>query len=348
MSPPPPWMSPPSGCYWRSCSTSSSSGSSAESSSSPTSFRSCATSPGVSRSCTPSSSWKWAPRTGCSSRPRTPTPRRSCTPPLCSRRAPAGSGSRRSEVRRRNSSRPRPAAASTRGAPSRCPSAPRPCRPRSRSGSGTKPPAGTWQAILPERRVLPAMPHRDSVRIETRHLTRTFGQGARQVRAVDDVSLCLRRGEIASVVGESGSGKSTLARLLLRLLQPTAGQILFEGVDVTGKSSLRELRQYWRKVQAVFQDPFSSFNQFLTVRKLLERVLGLETPSLDPEAREARVRWALEQVALNPDAILGKLSHEMSGGERQRVMIARALVVRPLVLVADEPTTMVDASSRAS
>lgn len=196
--------------------------------------------------------------------------------------------------------------------------------------------------------MLPAMPHSDSVLIETRHLTRTFGQGARQVRAVDDVSLCLRRGEIASVVGESGSGKSTLARLLLRLLQPTAGQILFEGVDVTGKSSLRELRQYWRKVQAVFQDPFSSFNQFLTVRKLLERVLGLETPSLDPEAREARVRWALEQVALNPDAILGKLSHEMSGGERQRVMIARALVVRPLVLVADEPTTMVDASSRAS
>lgn len=192
------------------------------------------------------------------------------------------------------------------------------------------------------------MPHDDSVLIETRHLTRTFGQGSRQVRAVDDVSLRLHRGEIASVVGESGSGKSTLARLMLRLLQPTAGRILFEGVDVTGQSSLRELRHYWRRVQAVFQDPFASFNQFLTVRRLLERGLGLETPRLDAKERDARVRWALERVALNPDEMLGKLSHEMSGGERQRVMIARALVVRPLLLLADEPTTMVDASSRAS
>lgn len=192
------------------------------------------------------------------------------------------------------------------------------------------------------------MRHNDTMLIETRHLTRTFGQGARQVRAVDDVSLCLHRGEIASVVGESGSGKSTLARLMLRLLQPTAGRILFQGVDVTGQSSLREFRQYWRRVQAVFQDPFASFNQFLTVRRLLERGLGLETPRLDAKERDARVRWALERVSLNPDEMLGKLSHEMSGGERQRVMIARALVVRPLLLLADEPTTMVDASSRAS
>ncbi|BAS26801.1 ABC transporter ATP-binding protein [Limnochorda pilosa] len=193
------------------------------------------------------------------------------------------------------------------------------------------------------------MPHADdSVLIETQHLTRTFGQGAQQVRAVDDVSLRLHRGEIASVVGESGSGKSTLARLMLRLLQPSAGRILFEGADVTRQSRLPELRRYWQRVQAVFQDPSASFNQFLTVRRLLERGLGLEGSRLDSKERDARVRWALERVALNPGEMLAKLSHEMSGGERQRVMIARALVVRPLLLLADEPTTMVDASSRAS
>ncbi|MBE3597844.1 MAG: ABC transporter ATP-binding protein [Limnochordaceae bacterium] len=190
-------------------------------------------------------------------------------------------------------------------------------------------------------------PATDAVLLDVRHLTRIFGHGAKEVRAVDDVSFTLQRGEIASVVGESGSGKSTLARVLLRLIRPTAGRIVFAGQDVTRLSRLGELRAYWRQVQAVFQDPFSSFNQFFPVRRVLERSLRLEG-RVEAGERDRRVRWALERVALNPSEVMGKFAHELSGGERQRIMIARALVVRPRLLIADEPTTMVDASSRAT
>lgn len=178
-------------------------------------------------------------------------------------------------------------------------------------------------------------------------LTRTFGHGRHLVRAVDGVSFEMRAGEIACVVGESGSGKSTLAMLLLRLIPPTAGRIFFDGRDVTRLRRRAELRAYWRDVQAVFQDPFSSFNQFMTVRRVLGRTLGLEGRRLGPQERAERMAWALERVGLVPRTVLGKYAHELSGGERQRVMIARALVVRPRLLIADEPTTMVDASSRA-
>ncbi|GAB2629418.1 dipeptide/oligopeptide/nickel ABC transporter ATP-binding protein [Streptomyces capparidis] len=176
-------------------------------------------------------------------------------------------------------------------------------------------------------------------------LTRVFGHGEDAVRAVDGVSFTLRQGEVATVVGESGSGKSTLARLVLRLLEPTSGTVELAGRDVT---ALRGdgLKEYWRQAQAVFQDPFSAFNQFFTVRRLLGRSLRLaERRAGDPEKLMAQ---ALEQVGLRAGDVLGRHPHELSGGQRQRVMIARALMLRPRLLVADEATSMLDASLRAT
>jgi len=179
-------------------------------------------------------------------------------------------------------------------------------------------------------------------------LTRLFGQGARAVHAVDDVTLELRRGEIASVVGESGSGKSTLARLVLRLLEPTSGGLYFHGEDVTRLRGFARRKAYWTHVQAVFQDPFGSFNQFFPVRHVLRSALRLEDQHLSPQTREKRMASALESVGLDPGSVLDQLPHELSGGQRQRVMIARAVMVQPELLIADEPTTMIDASSRAN
>ncbi len=179
-------------------------------------------------------------------------------------------------------------------------------------------------------------------------LTRLFGQGARAVRAVDDVTLELQRGEIASVVGESGSGKSTLARLALRLLEPSSGHLYFHGEDVTRLRGFARRKAYWTHVQAVFQDPFGSFNQFFPVRYVLRSALRLEDRHLSAREREGRMVAALESVGLDPGSVLDQLPHELSGGQRQRVMIARAVMVQPELLIADEPTTMIDASSRAN
>ncbi|GIL28727.1 ABC transporter ATP-binding protein [Actinocatenispora comari] len=173
------------------------------------------------------------------------------------------------------------------------------------------------------------------------HLTRVFGRGDAAVRAVDDVSFALRRGEITTVVGESGSGKSTLARMLLKLLPVTSGRLVFDGADVTDRT---DTTAYWRQVQAVFQDPFSAFNQFFTVRRLLARSRRL----LGAELTEARMVEALEQVGLAAGDVLGRYPHQLSGGQRQRVMIARALLMRPSLLIADEATSMLDASLRAT
>jgi peptide/nickel transport system ATP-binding protein len=175
-------------------------------------------------------------------------------------------------------------------------------------------------------------------------LTRVFGRGESAVRAVDDVSFGLHPGEITTVVGESGSGKSTLARLILRLLPLTAGKIELAGRDVTYLRGAR-LIEYWREVQAVFQDPFSAFNQFFTVRRLLGRSRRLIEGGA--ESLDSRMQFALDQVKLSKD-VLGKYPHQLSGGQRQRVMIARALMMRPSLLIADEATSMLDASVRAN
>ncbi|WP_030441881.1 ABC transporter ATP-binding protein [Actinoplanes subtropicus] len=172
------------------------------------------------------------------------------------------------------------------------------------------------------------------------HLTKVFGRGRHQVRAVDDVSFELEEGQITTIVGESGSGKSTVARMLLGLLPITSGTLTFRGKDVT---HLRDRAEYWRQVQAVFQDPFSSFNQFFTVGKLLNRSMKL----VGKEAGQQRLEESLGHVGMDLE-VLDRYPHQLSGGQRQRVMIARALMMRPALLIADEATSMLDASLRVN
>lgn len=169
---------------------------------------------------------------------------------------------------------------------------------------------------------------------------------AQPVRALDGVSLSIRPGEALAVVGESGSGKTTLGRVSLRLIRPTSGRILFAGQDVSSLPE-GELKPLRRRAQAVFQDPFSSLDPFMTVYQTVEEPLlihGIGTAA----QRRARVLEAMEAVRLSPvREMAARFPHLLSGGQRQRVGIARALVLRPDYIVADEPVSMVDASSRA-
>ena len=174
-------------------------------------------------------------------------------------------------------------------------------------------------------------------------VSKTFGRGRNAVAAVRDVSFALAEHEVTTVVGESGSGKSTLARMVLGLTPTTSGSLRFEGTEV-GTLRGRARTAYWRDVQAVFQDPFSAFNQFFTVRALLAR----STRLLDGKVGRERLEEALGHVGLSGPDVLDRFPHELSGGQRQRVMIARALMMRPRLLVADEATSMLDASLRVN
>jgi peptide/nickel transport system ATP-binding protein len=174
------------------------------------------------------------------------------------------------------------------------------------------------------------------------HITKTFGHGKNEVQAVKDVSFELVEGQITCIVGESGSGKSTVARMVLGLMPITSGRLVFQGKDVTRLKG-RARTAYWRDVQAVFQDPFSSFNQFFTVGKLLAR----STRLVGREVGQQRLDESLGYVGMDTSA-LERHPHELSGGQRQRVMIARALMMRPKLLIADEATSMRDASLRVN
>jgi oligopeptide/dipeptide ABC transporter ATP-binding protein len=166
------------------------------------------------------------------------------------------------------------------------------------------------------------------------------------VRALEQVSLTLARGETLAVVGESGSGKSTLGRATLRLVPLAAGRILFDGADL---SALRDgqLKAFRRRAQAIFQDPYASLSPYMRVFELVEEPLLIHGPP-SRQARAEMVLRALAQVRLTPAAEFAeKYPHTLSGGQRQRVGIARAMVLKPEYLVADEPVSMIDASSRA-
>lgn len=164
------------------------------------------------------------------------------------------------------------------------------------------------------------------------------------VKAVDGVSLTINKGETVAVVGESGSGKTTLGRTALKLVEPVSGKIIFEGRDITyAKIDMKDFR---KKAQMIFQDPFTSLNPYMTVKQIIEEPMIIHSYSV--EEREKRVLKSLNDVRLLPsEEFLPKYPHMLSGGQRQRVGIARTLVLEPLFLVADEPVSMIDASSRA-
>ena len=173
---------------------------------------------------------------------------------------------------------------------------------------------------------------------------RLFGRGA-VVRAVEDVSLDIRRGETLGLVGESGSGKSTLGRAVLRATVPTAGRIAFDGQDITAWSAGR-LRPLRPRMQMIFQDPFSSLNPRMTVGDIVAAPFVIQRQGLGAAERRARVVEALATVGL-PERAAERYPHEFSGGQRQRIGIARALVMAPDFLVADEPVSALDVSIQA-
>ncbi len=179
----------------------------------------------------------------------------------------------------------------------------------------------------------------------SKHFTEQSGWRRRSVvRAVDEVSIAVRRGETLALVGESGSGKSTLGRLLLNLIAPTAGDVFYEGRNI-GHMPASQLRALRRELQIIFQDPFSSLNPRMTAGSIVGEPIWLHEAASPAERRE-RVAELMRIVGLRPEQA-GRYPHEFSGGQRQRIGIARALASSPKLLLADEPVSALDVSVQA-
>jgi len=179
-------------------------------------------------------------------------------------------------------------------------------------------------------------------------VTKTFGVGLKAVTAVDGVDFEFRRGELVSIVGESGSGKTTLAKMLLGLISVSKGEIFFQG-QPRDISTARKKREYWKGIQAIFQDPFSSFNVFNKIDTVLLDCINMRGGRRLPRQKKYQMmEEACSFVNLKFAELTNKYPFELSGGQMQRLMIARIFLLKPKILLADEPTSMIDACSRAT
>lgn len=184
--------------------------------------------------------------------------------------------------------------------------------------------------------------------LELRDVCRDFSHGILRpkiVHAVDHVSFSLERGKTFGLVGNSGCGKTTISRMITDLIRPTSGQILFEGTDISSFGA-RQVRTYHRRVQMIFQDPENSLDPSMKVRDSLLEALKIHHIGSGTEERMDRIRSGLERVGL-PDYLLTRYPHQISGGEGQRLVICRALLLEPELLLLDEPTSMLDVSVQA-
>lgn len=180
--------------------------------------------------------------------------------------------------------------------------------------------------------------------LSARHLTKVFHTGGQEFRAVDDVSLSVGHGKVLGIVGESGSGKSTVARMVMRLIEPTSGTVIFDGDDLTAKTG-EALRRMRRNMQIVFQNPHSALNPRDTIGDAIAEPFLVQTRVRGSEL-DRKVEELLDIVSL-PKTFKYRYPHELSGGQKQRVCIARAVALEPRLLVLDEPTSALDVSVQA-
>lgn len=183
--------------------------------------------------------------------------------------------------------------------------------------------------------------------LEVKNLKRHFNAGkASEVRAVDDITFDIYKGETLGLVGESGCGKSTTGRTIIRLYDATDGEVLYRGESVHGKKSKSELKKFNRKMQMIFQDPYASLNPRMKVSDLIAEGIDIHRLAKSPKERMEKVYTLLETVGLNREHA-NRFPHEFSGGQRQRIGIARALAVDPEFIIADEPISALDVSIQA-
>lgn len=187
----------------------------------------------------------------------------------------------------------------------------------------------------------------NDVILRCENLTKIYTSGLLRTNVTTgakNVTFDIKRGEIVALAGESGSGKSTVGKMILRLITPTSGSILYKGKSIFSYG----IRDYYKMVQAVFQDPYSAFNPFYRVDNVLNKAFSLRDDHLDSDRKNDTIWNTLSSIGLNPDEVLGRHSHQLSGGQLQRLLIARSLIIGAQLLIADEPTSMIDASTRAS
>ncbi len=181
-----------------------------------------------------------------------------------------------------------------------------------------------------------------------RGLTKIFGVGRTRTVAVDHVDFDFHEGEVISIVGESGSGKTTLAKMLLGLISPTEGEVYFQGEKRDIHTQKRK-KEYWRNIQAIFQDPYGSYNIFRKIDAVLLDCISMRGGRKLPQAKKTEMMAeACSFVNLKFEELTNKYPFELSGGQMQRLMIARIFLLKPKILLADEPTSMIDACSRAT